>query len=442
LANIRIGGNSRNGWRSRRKKMSDPTRKERSLEALRDLHKVPTLGPVIHRRHYLARVVALTVVLAACGADQRAVERRVDVLPAAVHVVGTSEAIARITDIQPIADGRVWLLNSVEVEPFFVLLGSDGRVEREFGRHGGGPAEFGAPLALVRGPDGEVWTYDLLRHALIRISTEERGELLLPRDSFSPPQLISFVGAGIFPARPWLKEGMGGFLFARVRPGSAPPFSGLGFWNADVVMVRADSPAAALEVYSPVADLVGDPASRYSRATKILPYPLWAVCGDGTVALYDPLENELRRIGGNGGVLEAVVLPHERRVEFTFERMLGIASRDFLEQATGQLPDSAAARQQFERMFSEWEAQSARVFPEYADLHCAHDGTAWLQPFDVVKGPLGRGPNWYRFSQDGSRTLFVLPEDFRALRFEADRIWGTVIDSLGITSAAWIGVDA
>lgn len=239
-----------------------------------------------------------------------------------------------------------------------------------------------------------------------------------------------------------MKGSRRGFLFARVRPGGAPPYSGLGFWNADIVLVQADSPAPALEVHTPVADLVGDPASRYPRATKLLPYPLWAVCGDSTVALYDPLENDVRRIAANGRVLTSVALPQERRVELTFDRMFGIAYRQVQEEASGQLPDSADLRRQFEEMFSEWENQSANVFPEYADLHCTQDGTLWLQPFDVVTGPLGRGPNWHRISQDGSRALVMFPEEFRPLRFEVDRIWGTVQDSLGITSAAWIGVDA
>jgi hypothetical protein len=122
--------------------------------------------------------------------------------------------------------------------------------------------------------------------------------------------------------------------------------------------------------------------------------------------------------------------------------MFGIAYRDFREQATGQMPDSADGRRRFAEMFSEWEGQSANVFPEYADLHCTQDGNLWLQPFDVVTGPLGRGPNWHHISQDGSRTLVIFPEEFRPLRFEVDRIWGTVQDSLGITSAAWIGMNA
>lgn len=368
-------------------------------------------------------------------------EQRVTISSGAVQVVGTSDVIARVADLQPADDGRVWLLNSIE--PFFVVLGLDGRVERAFGRSGGGPEEFGAPLALVYDSEsGGVWTYDLLRHALIELSSGQLHHLRLSQDSLAPTRLVSFAGAGAFPARPWLGVGSGGFLLGRVRAGRAPPFSGLGLWNADIVMVRRDSPKLAVEVHTPVADLLGAPASRYPRATKILPYPLWTVCADGTLALYDPLENELRRVASDGRVLTTTALPQERRVELTFDRMFGIAYRQLHEQAAGSLPDSVDLRRQFAAMFSEWEPQSAYVFPEYADLQCARDGTLWLQPFDVAVGVLGRGPDWYRISQEGSRTLVTLPGAFRPYRFGPDRIWGTIQDSLGVTFAAWIGVDA
>lgn len=135
--------------------------------------------------------VPSALLLVACGGGPQDGERRVEVLSEAVHVVGTSDAIARITDLQSAADGRIWVLNSIGVEPFFVALGPDGRVEREFGLSGGGPAEFGAPVALVRGPTGEVWTYDLTRHALIRISTQERGVICAFRAIRSPPRSSS-----------------------------------------------------------------------------------------------------------------------------------------------------------------------------------------------------------------------------------------------------------
>lgn len=397
----------------------------------------PWLSVAFSSPAILLFIVAVLLGCAPAGGEQQSV----NVSLGAVQVVGTSEVIARITDLQPADDGRVWLLNSIE--PFFVVLDSGGHVERAFGRSGGGPAEFGAPLALVYDSEsGGVWAYDLLRHALIDLSSEELRILRLPQDSLAPTQLVSFAGAGAFPARPWLGDASGGFLLARVRTGSAPPFTGLGLWNADIVLVRTDSPSPDLEVYTPVADLVGEPASRYPRATKFVPYPLWTVCTDGTIALYDPLTNELRRTAASGRVLTSVALPRERRVDLTFERMFGIAYRQVQEEAAGPLPDSVDLRRQFAAMFSEWETESANVFPEYADLQCARDGVLWLQPFDVAAGVLGRGPDWYRISPAGSRTLITLPETFRPYRFEQDWIWGTIQDSLGVTSVAWIGVDA
>lgn len=398
-----------------------------------------------HRRGRRSRWFAAgTLLLGACGSGGPADgDGRVTVSSESVHVVGTSEVIARVTDLQPAADGRVWVLNSMA--PLFVVLGPDGRVEREFGRSGGGPAEFGAPVALVRGPDrGDVWTYDVTRHALIRLSADDRRDLRLPPDSLSQASLVSFAGAGIQPARPWLEAGSGGVLMARTRPGSAEPFSGLGYWNADIVRVRPDSPTAAVEVHTPVTDLLGDPASRYAGARKFLPFPLWTVCADGTVILYDPLENELRRVAGNGSAPAPVTLPPERRLEFTFNRFFGMFYRRIQQDfPAGDLPDSADLRRRFAAEFDEFESQSASVFPEYADLRCTRDGTLWLQPFDVASGGFGgRGPDWYRISADGSRALVTLPEEFRPFRFEADRVWGTVLNSLGVASVAWIGVYA
>lgn len=384
--------------------------------------------------------IAGTLLFAACSASGlEEGEERVIVSSEAVHVVGTSEVIARVADLQPMADGRVWVLNSTA--PLFVVFGPDGVVEHEFGQSGGGPAEFGAPVAFVDGPAGDVWTFDVTRYALIRLPATKRRDLRFPADSLPRAALVSFAGAGLGPARPWLESGSGGFLLARTRPGGGEPFSGLGFWNADIVRVRPDSPAPVVEVHTPLADLLGDPASRYAGATKFLPYPLWTVCADGTVALYDPLENELRRLGANGRALTSVALPEERRVELTFDRLFGTVHRHAQEN-WAQLPDSADMRKEFSRAFSELESQFASVFPEYANLHCTRDGTLWIQPFDAVTGALGRGSNWHRISRDGSRTRVTFPEAFRPFRFEADRIWGTAQDSLGVASVAWIGNDA
>lgn len=398
-----------------------------------------------HGRWWIAPVALLLI--GACGGGSPAVDTEdgLTVPREAVHVVGTAEILTGVRDLQPADDGRVWVLNALEAEPHFVVLGPEGLVEREFGHAGGGPTEFGAPMALVRDPDrGEIWTFDFSRQALIRLSTEERLDLPLPRDSLLPLQTVTFDGAGgLMPTRLWLEARSDGFLLARNRRGGPPPLTALALWNADILLLRPDSSSVSLEVYTPVADLLGDPASRYPGATRFLPYPLWTVCADGTVGLYDPLENKLRRIPENGRALEPLTLPEERRLQFTAERFFEMAYREMAESVpAGQRPDSAELRRRLVGEFDQFESESASVFPEYADLRCTPDGTLWLQPFDVSTGRMGRGPAWYRISTDGSRTTVTLPEEFRPFRFEADRIWGTVHDEFGIESVAWIGVGA
>jgi hypothetical protein len=87
-------------------------------------------------------------------------------------------------------------------------------------------------------------------------------------------------------------------------------------------------------------------------------------------------------------------------------------------------------------------SQAAPYFPEYADLICTPDGALWLRRFDVNNGRLGQGPDWLRVATDGSQTSVALPTTFRAYRIEPDRIWGTVSDSLGVESIAWVDMEA
>jgi hypothetical protein len=100
------------------------------------------------------------VTLTACdglssGADREAMQM---VIPdSAVHVVGTSESIAAVQDLEVLTDNTVWVHNSVE--PFSIGFPADGALHAVYGRGGGGPGEFGAPsgssweaLRATRGP--------------------------------------------------------------------------------------------------------------------------------------------------------------------------------------------------------------------------------------------------------------------------------------------------
>jgi hypothetical protein len=399
---------------------------------------------------YVAPLIAILlfiVGLTGCGespGSQRSAAgspREVTVAPEAVRILGSSESIARVADLVQAGDGRVWVLNSTS--PWFVVFGADGRVQQAFGDQGGGPDRFGFPASIVRGPAAEVWAYDFTRHSLIRVSGEDRRTYALPQEPLPSTALLSFANAGVRPGPPWLEGKNGRFLVARARSVN-PPSSPLRLWDAEIYSLRPDtSGVLAYERDAAIADLLGDPASRYAGATTLMPYPLWTQCEDGPFTLYDPLRNLLRRFTPAGQEIDPFELPAEQRVQLTADRMFGMMYRQLREEMpAGQRPDSVQMHQQLEGQLHQFIEQSAGRFPEYADLRCAPDGTPWLQPFDVETGLFGRGPAWLRFGEDGTRTAVTFPTWFRVFAFASDRIWGTMQDTLGLFSIAWVGTDA
>jgi hypothetical protein len=387
------------------------------------------------RRRWLAAGVFL---LGACGAvDSVDADRVVTVPHDAIQVLTSLDVVTRVVDLEPTSDGGVWVLNSIA--PYFVVVGPDGRVERQFGLQGGGPGEFNRPIALVRGMGpGEVWAYDWGRNALIDISAGERRELALPRDSFPLPSLISFKGAGINPAPPWLERTRDGFLLARAR--ATREESALHLWNADILLVQ-EGPETRVDPYMPVGDLLGDPASRYGAATVLIPYPLWTACTDGSLGLYDPLANTLRRFTEEHEEIGALALPDERRLPMTADLIFEMFYRQFAgDRPSAQVPDKEQMRRLTAEQNDEFVRNSASFFPEYSDLRCVSDGTFWLRRFDATSGRLGQGPDWLRAAADGSRTRVVVPREFTVFRIGRWRIWGTLQDSLGVEAIAWIGL--
>lgn len=393
-----------------------------------------------HRQHrWLA---AGLFSLGACGGDAPASDghRAVSVSSDALQVLATLDAVTRVVDLEVASDGRVWVLNAIA--PYFVVVGPDGRVERQFGLQGDGPEEFNHPVALVPGMGpGEVWAYDWARNALIRISAGARRDLALARDSFPRPSLISFKGAGINPAPPWLERTRDGFVVARARVTREE--SALHLWSADVLLIDQNGPETKVGLHMPIADLLGDPTSRYGAATMLIPYPLWTACVDGSVGLYDPLTNTLRRLSTAREELSAVALPDERRVRMTADLIFGMFFRQFAEdRPSGQVPDREEMRRLTAEQNEEFVRNSAETFPEYSDLRCAADGSFWLRRFDAITGRLGLGYEWLRVSADGSRIRVAVPRNFTAFRIGRERIWGTSRDGLGVESIAWIGLDA
>ena len=363
----------------------------------------------------------------------------------AMNIAEPSDRIAQISDIAVADDGTVWVLNTTA--PFFMAMSAEGEVLSYRGTRGEGPGEFRAPNNLLRaGLPGYLWAYDSRARRLTRIDGPEgeTEELLVPLSSDPPSFLVWWEDnpseAG---GRRWIGGREDGFLFAH----STGDFEeSTSVWDFEVVRLATDSSASIL-ISS--ADLLGDPATRFGKMRAFLPFPIWTTCPDGSMALYDPLTNSVRRLTADGTEIGSHGLPPERRLEMTMERLWPLFYRVIMAAAEGPdagglPPDSAMLYEMMKGGIAEEGGLSeaaSDVFPEYRSLACGgSDGSLWLQIFDMESRVrwLADGPEWLRIGPDGAIRRIVFPESFSPLRFTDDRIWGSHRDELEIESVAWI----
>lgn len=351
-----------------------------------------------------------------------------------IHIVGTSELLVRIEDLLPATDGTAWVINSTE--PFLVLFSAAGEVLRAEGVSGGGPGEFSWPTTLVEDPTAEsVWVYDASLGKLTRIADDLRATetLALAGSTTAGVRLNSYeylwTNNG---GRTWIDRSGGKFVYARPTPG-LPWISS--FWSTEVVRLTKNGNA---ETVFSTADIVGDPTGRFGEARRFLPYPIWAACEDGSLAMYDPNANLLRRFGESGDPMRVHTLPPERGVPMSAERVIATVFPGVLRnRLMVNLPDEDVLRELFRRDYENRAAEFAAEFPEYVHFDCAPDNTLWLQLFDSSQGQMGRGPSWIRVTESGETGRVDFPTTFRPMRFRGERVWGIHTGDLDVEYVAW-----
>ena len=381
-------------------------------------------------------VVPAVLVLAGCGdstsTDPQALAP-VIVDPSAIHVVGTSDALARIEDLIPAADGTVWALNSTE--PFLVLFSAQGEELSRQGQRGGGPGEYSWPTTLVRDPATEhIWAYDPGHGTLIRVvAGEEAEETLALRGPSGGMRLNSYeylwMNNG---GRTWIEGTKAGFVFAQP-PLNVPWIFGL--WSTEVVRLGADGQS---ELLFATADIVGDPSEPYPGAIRFLPYPIWTSCPDGSFGLYDPTENVLLRFTESGDAQDLQELPPRKRVRIDPNRIFATVYPGVLRNRL--IVDPPEPDEMYELAKRDYESRAeefADVFPEYVHLDCSGGGVLWAQAFDTSSGQMGRGPMWWRVDADGRSREVEFPSTFRPMRFAGDRIWGIHTGEFDVEYVAW-----
>ena len=235
--------------------------------------------------------------------------------------------------------------------------------------------------------------------------------------------------------RVWIRGSDDGLVFATAAFTS--PWI-LSFWSTEIVRLHWDG---RTEPLLSTAAVVGDPSTRFPGARRFLPYPLWAACSDGSLAVYDPNQNTVHRFTASGDSLGSHGLPPERRVAVNADRVFDTVYPGVLRNRLfGDPPERnvlyAMVKHDYERRVEEF----STVFPEYVDMACSGENTLWLQRFDTTSGQMGRGPIWLRMTREGGEGEVRFPNSFRAMRFYRNRIWGINRGEFDVEYVAWAEV--
>lgn len=395
-----------------------------------------------------AGITALLVLaLAACERGQAPEDADpLTVASSDVHVLGSSELIDQVRDLEVLPDGSVWLLNSVE--PFFVGFDTEGAIVGQHGTAGGGPEEFRMPAGLLAGGlNGEAWTFDVVRHAFIRVSEpgEDWSQVAVPREKIPPGTVRGAMNLVIPTVRiarlgdeviiPWTTETLD-----------------VGWSAYRMALLRADFSAldprtgSVREVVA-LGDVFEDPSAGFVATDGGFPlwYRLWAVCGDH-LRVHDRVRNQLRGFTGSGREITPISLPPVRLTDVTpleFARAVFPLRQAEVAGAVGThltAQDSVRLLNQMAQSVNGGPAELAAYLPRYVDLRCSDDGTMWMQPIDLEIGGVKGGRAWLRITPDGDVHEIRLPARFDALRFTRDRIWGVQRNAFDVASIAWIGL--
>ncbi len=400
-------------------------------------------------------MTAVTLV-AACGdsGSESPVDspaEAVEIGAEALQVLGTSESLTLVRDLEVSAEGTVWVLD--DAAPFFVGFGSDGTIVGPLGQSGGGPQEFRNPVTLVRpggqGADG-IWTYDRGRHAMVRVTggglepaAAAGSEAVGVPNETVPPQTLLSREAGMPGPVAWV-DGGAGSVFVTYPVNGAPV--GFGFWRSRVGELSiADG---SLAERWDLSEMLEDPAAQYPGATEWLPVPLLAVCPDGQGWMYDPSTHTVRALPGEEQSdltgLRSFDLPTARRTPFTAGRMIDVLLPRIIEEVpSDQRPPDDELRDFFLAQMGDVFEDFAEVFPEYYTLRCGANTALWLQNFELDEGLGGEGWRWVRIPLDdeaGPPQVVRFPDGFRAMRFTAERAWGIVRDEFDVPSVAWVAL--
>lgn len=403
------------------------------------------------RRMTASRVavcVSMAAFPAACQGEPDGIEpgMPIELDASAIEVLGTSDVLAVVRDMEVLDNGSVWVLN--EREPFFVGFGPGGEFLGAHGRAGGGPEDFRMPSGFLAGGwKGEAWVFDFARHAMIRVSEpDDLTEIPLRSESLPPGS----VQGGMNMLAPSVRTAsLGREIIVPRSSGTmreGPLQYRLALLRSDLVAL--DPETGGVRTLVSLGGVLEDPSGDFIPSEGAFPlwYRLWAVCGGNLVRVYDRVRNQLRGFDGSGTEVEQIDLPPVPFTEVSASQFARAVFGMRQAEVTGAVgvrltaEDSARVLDQMVGMVRGQPHELASYLPRYVDLRCGDHGTMWMQPLGLDLGGLRGGRLWLRVAPDGGVREVRLPARFDALRFSASRVWGVYRDENDLPSVASVGL--
>lgn len=378
---------------------------------------------------------ALLCVLIACGALGAACSRT-DLQAHGVIELSDITPFAlqdTIFDIRAILvdDTAVWTLSSGA--PFIHAVNADGQIVQRFGRRGDGPGELLNPYKLFVGTSGDhLVLWDAGRRKLERLSTS--GEHL---------------GAAEVHARNgWVREDMrlvsygednkmlrfGDGFVLQVEPNGLTRSND--YRGSELVML--DSAGANPIPLLQFSSLIGTPDEESAVATELVAIPLWTVCGEDTLVVFDPSLLTLHFYDVDGQLTSQRPLPlarrplSERDIKIYVRHLLGHEMRSANALETDELDGITDQIVRRER------ARFSRNAPPGVAILCDAHRRVWVNAFSMADHPLGYSREWYVSGETMKTVRF--PSGFRPHVITDSTAFGVLTDDLGVESLARVSL--
>jgi len=359
--------------------------------------------------------------------------------PSALMMFQADGSLESIEDVAVAGSGEVWALQRVRAPHLFVFS-PEGDLLNSFAQTGGARRELSNPISLMPAEEVQwpmaVWdagnrrisTFNPYGRASVVQATRSQGRTIyreIQQHSYSKPLAMDRFGDHYL-----LMDHSDGVAYTADYLHSELLRLGL---NGELVDTLVDFDA-----------VLADSIATLGRDVQYLaPVPLWSVCPNDELAVFDPFTRAVAFHGTDGALLatETVPIPvHEMTRETQETFLLHMFRLRWMEERPEEPDSTVLANSVEEHLTRHWD-QFPTIDPPAVGMMCAGAREVWLQEFSTADHPLGLGNRWLVHTPGSVERVYVqFPDGFRPLRMIDRVVYGVAMADAGVDVVARVAV--